>query len=204
MYDAQQGSTSGAHIDMSTASGTNDIHGSAYVHRGTDWLNAAPYFFKDDPNIPANEKVPRIAPLHRRAELWAVRLSRISFSDISAISICTILTRRSALREWLCPSDSIAQIARQRGWPLSPIRISTSPTARFTTDITASQVSPIALALMQYKLPNGQFMIPNDDGIKPTINFPENAIVPGPRHTSFPIRRSATSTTSSILKTHWR
>jgi len=32
MYDAQQGSTSGAHIDMSTASGTNAIHGSAYVH----------------------------------------------------------------------------------------------------------------------------------------------------------------------------
>ena len=31
---------------------------------------------------------------------------------------------------------------------------------------------------MQYKLPNGQFMIPNDDGNKPTINFPENAIVP--------------------------
>ena len=30
MYDAQQGSTSGAHIDMSTASGTNDIHGSLY------------------------------------------------------------------------------------------------------------------------------------------------------------------------------
>ncbi|MFY9531521.1 MAG: hypothetical protein WBC04_18110 [Candidatus Acidiferrales bacterium] len=28
MYDAQQGSTSGAHIDMTTASGTNDIHGS--------------------------------------------------------------------------------------------------------------------------------------------------------------------------------
>ena len=42
MYDAQQGSTSGAHIDMSTASGTNAIHSSAYIHRGTDWLNAAP------------------------------------------------------------------------------------------------------------------------------------------------------------------
>src|ERR1700676_2942475 len=27
MYDAQQGSTSGAHIDMSTASGTNSLHG---------------------------------------------------------------------------------------------------------------------------------------------------------------------------------
>src|SRR5580700_3219355 len=38
MYDAQQGSTSGAHIDMSTTSGTNSIHGTGYVHRGTDWL----------------------------------------------------------------------------------------------------------------------------------------------------------------------
>src|SRR6478752_2018408 len=54
MYDAQQGSTSGAHIDMSTSSGTNTIHGGGYVHRGTDWLNAAPYFYKQDPNIPDN------------------------------------------------------------------------------------------------------------------------------------------------------
>jgi len=62
MYDAQQGSTSGAHIDMSTASGTNNIHGSAYVHRGTNWLNADPYFYNADPNIPASEKNPE---LHR-------------------------------------------------------------------------------------------------------------------------------------------
>src|SRR5271168_1404883 len=63
MYDAQQGSTSGAHIDMSTASGTNTIHGGAYWHRGTDWLNAAPFFNKQDPNIVlANEEVPQ---LHR-------------------------------------------------------------------------------------------------------------------------------------------
>jgi hypothetical protein len=58
MYDAQQGGTSGAHIDMSTASGTNNIHGSAYVHRGTNWLNADPYFNNADPNIPASEKNP--------------------------------------------------------------------------------------------------------------------------------------------------
>src|SRR5277367_3716910 len=62
MYDAQQGSTSGAHLDISTASGTNNIHGMAYVHRGTDALNAAPYFYKQDANIPANEDVPQ---LHR-------------------------------------------------------------------------------------------------------------------------------------------
>src|SRR6202030_2048163 len=62
MYDAQQGATSGAHIDMSTASGTNKIHGQGYLHRGTDWLNAAPFFDKQDPNIPSYDKVPQ---LHR-------------------------------------------------------------------------------------------------------------------------------------------
>ncbi len=62
MYDAQQGSTSGAHIDMSTTSGTNSYHGGLYFHRGTDWLNAAPFFFNQDGDIPAFDKVPQ---LHR-------------------------------------------------------------------------------------------------------------------------------------------
>ena len=62
MYDAQQGSTSGAHIDMSTASGTNKFHGSLFGRRGTNWINAAPFFFKNDPGIPENLKNPE---LHR-------------------------------------------------------------------------------------------------------------------------------------------
>src|SRR5208283_2601216 len=62
MYDAEQGSTSGAHIDLSTKAGTNDIHGSVYAHRGTNWLNAAPFFFKKDQNIPQSDKNPQ---LHR-------------------------------------------------------------------------------------------------------------------------------------------
>ena len=62
MYDAQQGSTSGAHIDLSTSSGTNSYHGNLYLHRGTDWLNAAPFFFNQDQAIPDNDKVPQ---LHR-------------------------------------------------------------------------------------------------------------------------------------------
>jgi hypothetical protein len=62
MYDASQGSTSGAHIEMSTSSGTNTFHGSLYGHRGTDWINAAPFFFKQSADVPANMKVPE---LHR-------------------------------------------------------------------------------------------------------------------------------------------
>ena len=62
MYDAQQGSDSGAHIDMSTKSGANNWHGGTYLHRGTSWINAAPFFFKKDDNIPAADKNPQ---LHR-------------------------------------------------------------------------------------------------------------------------------------------
>jgi Carboxypeptidase regulatory-like domain/TonB dependent receptor len=62
MYDAQQGATSGAHIDLSTTSGTNDYHGSLYLHRATNWLNAAPFFFNQDLAVPQNDKNPE---LHR-------------------------------------------------------------------------------------------------------------------------------------------
>jgi hypothetical protein len=62
MYDASQGSTSGAHIDLSTASGTNVYHGSVYGHRGTNWINAAPFFFKQSTNVPSYDKNPE---LHR-------------------------------------------------------------------------------------------------------------------------------------------
>jgi len=62
MYDATQGSTSGAHIDLSTASGTNAFHGNVYAHHGTNLLNAAPFFFKQDQDVPAALKNP---DLHR-------------------------------------------------------------------------------------------------------------------------------------------
>ncbi len=170
MYDAQQGSTSGAHIDMSTASGTNDIHGSAYVHRGTDWLNAAPYFFKDDANIPDSEKVPELhryiaggtlgGPLKKNKLFGYVGYQHLHDSDqeIGTARMVVPFGLNSTNRT----AAGLAAIANEN----------------FGTSLTAADISPIALSLMQYKLPNGHFMIPNDDGNKPTINFPENAIVP--------------------------
>jgi len=65
MYDAQQGSTSGAHIDMSTASGSNAYHGTVYGRRGTNWINAAPFFFKNDPLITENDPKAVNPELHR-------------------------------------------------------------------------------------------------------------------------------------------
>jgi hypothetical protein len=104
MYDAQQGSTSGAHLDVSTASGTNAFHGTAYVHRGTNWINAAPFFFKNDEDVPANMKNPE---LHRYIAGGTIggRSSKTSCSALSRTSICRYRTRRLATIFWMCRWD---------------------------------------------------------------------------------------------------
>jgi len=176
MYDAQQGSTSGAHIDMSTQSGTNNLHGGLYGHRGTDWLNAAPFFFNQDPNIPADQKVPQLhrytaggtlgGPIIKDKVFGFVSYQHVHASDQE------IGSSRPAVPFGLEDNNrnaaGLAAIANHND--LIP---NGEPT------ITAANVDPVALALLQYKLPNGQFLIPSDNGHIPTPNFPENAFVPG-------------------------
>ena len=45
MYDAQQGATSGAQIDVNTATGTNRWHGQVYGSFANNAINASPFFF---------------------------------------------------------------------------------------------------------------------------------------------------------------
>ncbi|MGA7340082.1 MAG: carboxypeptidase regulatory-like domain-containing protein, partial [Terracidiphilus sp.] len=45
MYDAQQGATSGAQVDVNTMVGTNNWHGQVYGTFANNALNASPYFF---------------------------------------------------------------------------------------------------------------------------------------------------------------
>ncbi|MFZ3215922.1 MAG: TonB-dependent receptor [Candidatus Acidiferrales bacterium] len=187
MYDAQQGSTSGAHIDMSTASGTNDIHGTAYLHRGTDWLNAAPFFFNQDPNIPSNDKVPELhrytlggaagGPIIKNKLFGYLSYQHVHSSDQeiglgrATVPFDFTPTGNAADGVPACGSDRATAT-------LAPCLAAISNTA-FGSNITPANISPVALGLFQYKLPNGQYMIPWADGQTPTVSFPENAITPG-------------------------
>ena len=45
MYDAQQGATSGAQIDVNTSTGTNNWHGQLYGTYANNLINASPFFF---------------------------------------------------------------------------------------------------------------------------------------------------------------
>ena len=172
MYDAQQGATSGAHIDMSTTSGTNLFHGQLYLHRGTDALNAAPFFNKEDPNIPSYDKNPEMhrytaggtlgGPIIKDKLFGFISYQHIHDSD-QDIGLSRLIVPPGLTDSNRTP-QGLAQIAN----------------TNWGTSLTGNgDVSPTAVALFQYKLPNGQYLIPSSDGQTPDATFPENAISPG-------------------------
>ncbi len=176
MYDAQQGSTSGAHIDMSTASGTNSLHGTAYVHRGTDALNAAPLFFNADPNIPSNLKNPELHRYTAGGALGGAIIKDKLFAFVSYQHIHSsdqeIGLSRITVPYNLTDDRSAAALA-------NVVNGNFAGSANPVVGTNPGDISPVAFALLNYKLPNGQFLIPSADGQTPTVNFPENAVVPG-------------------------
>ena len=171
MYDVQQGATSGAHIDLSTSTGTNDLHGSLYLHRGTDWLNAAPFFFKQDQDIPQNLKVPQ---LHRyilggtlggpiiKDKLFAfIAYQHLHVSDgeigDSFLDVPPGLTdNRSAA--------ALAAISTSHFGATSPV-IDQAALAIFNSPSVAGE--------------SGKWLIPNSTGVTPTVQHPDNAFIPG-------------------------
>ncbi len=179
MYDAQQGSTSGAHIDMSTASGTNSVHGALYAHRGTDWLNAAPYFYNQDSNIPANEKVPQ---LHKYIVGGTIggpiikdKLFGFASYQHNHTSDLEIGTSRTAAPFGLTDDRSPAALAN--------IALNDWGTVVNPSVGTAGGIDPVAYTLLTAKLPNGQYLFPSaNPNSLPTINFPENVFLTQPAY----------------------
>ena len=62
MYDAQQGATSGAQIDVNTDTGTNDWHGQFYGSYANNLMNASPFFFNQAYQF-SNVGIRRISPV---------------------------------------------------------------------------------------------------------------------------------------------
>lgn len=168
MYDAQQGSTSGAHIDVSTASGTNDFHGKLYLHHGSNWLNAAPFFFKNDSNVPDNLKNPELhrytlggtagGPIIRNKLFGYLAYQHLHVSDAEIGD------------SFLVVPDGLDNTATSRNGAglLSAAGL----------DSTAT-INPVALYLLNAKV-NGQYIIPGaTPGATPDATHPDNAFLPG-------------------------
>jgi len=175
MYDAQQGSTSGAHIDLSTASGTNVLHGQAYVHRGTNWINAAPFFYNQDPDVPSYDKVPALhryvaggtlgGPIIKDKLFFFAAYQHLHVSDAEL-------------------GDSFLDVPVGLTDDRSAGTLASVTNSSFGTTLTAANVDPLALILFNSpSLPGqpGKWLIPNDglNGALPTTAHIDDAFIPG-------------------------
>ncbi len=182
MYDAQQGSTNGAHIDMSTASGTNQYHGNVYIHRGTNWINAAPFFYNQDPSIPANDKVPQLhrytaggsfgGPIIRDKLFGYLAYQHLHDSDqeigSSRFSVPTLLTDDRS-------QQGIANVANNEffipggGTPLAPGAVSSVASYLLNAPALPGEQAATGSA----------YLIPKANGTTPTYATSDNAFIPG-------------------------
>ncbi len=172
MYDAQQGATSGAQIDANTASGTNSFHGQMYGSFANNSLNAAPFFFRqqyllgtigvgDFPEALANPSLHRWStgltvggPIIKDKLFFFVAYQhRYNSDQATGISQLTV-------PDELTNDRSIAGLdAAANSWKGS---------GSFNG---ATEIGPIAYALMNATLPNGQYLIPSTQAPGQAIQY---------------------------------
>ncbi len=152
MYDASEGAHSGAHIGITTRSGTNDFHGQLFDHFQNSWWNAAPFFYNADPTIPANQKVPKL----ERNQFGAALGGPIKKDKLFFFVAYQGVRSADALL-----GTSEVTVPQGLTDDRSPAALANVVNNDFGTSIGVSQISPVALKLLQAKLPNGSYLIPS-------------------------------------------
>ena len=162
MYDAQQGATSGAQIDANTLSGTNNLHGQVYGTFANNALNAAPFFFKQEtrlsdqgigafPDTLANPSLHRWTTgitlggpvVKNKLFFFAAYQHRSNTDQATGISQLTVPSGLTDDRSTAGLQAASAAWAGVNGTPY------------------AGAIDPSAFALLNAKLPSGQYLIPS-------------------------------------------
>ena len=160
MYDASQGANSGAHIELTTKSGNNGYHGGTYEYYQTTAFDANEWFFNDN-------GLSR-PPLHRNVYGGyfggPIKKDKIFFFgsyqgqrvadqllDTSFVAVPPDLTDAR-------DAASIAAVANKD----------------FGTTLTAADITPQALAILQAKTKSGQFFIPSAETNPTTLATLQN------------------------------
>ncbi len=171
-YDAQQGGHSGAQIDVNTAVGGNQIHGQAFGNRATNFINAAPYFNKQgvlyQNNLPSQFLVPQLHHDIIGATVSGpiIKNKLFLFLGYENQHVADELKGYSTLT---VPYDATTGLGltddRSNAGILNAItaynNVSTSAAVKGTATTFNGTFDPVAVALLQAKLNNGQYLIPS-------------------------------------------
>jgi len=155
MFDVSQGDTAGAHIDVTTKSGTNSLHGGAWGTLGNKVLNADPFFFKQN-SIPTPD-------LHRYDAGAGVGgpIIRDKLFFYAAYQYTRATDQLNSLSQLHVPS-TLTNDRSQSG--LAPVLVQAGLPA-------TTPVDSVALKYLQAKAPNGSFLIPSPTTSDPNAAF---------------------------------
>ncbi len=181
MYDASQGNNSGAHISVLTKSGTNAIHGTVYWQFQNSAMNATPFFYN------AND-IPK--PFLNRNQFGATvggPIKKDKLFYFAAYQGVRIADEEPSVKDITVPfhltDDRTAQGITNSMIADYPCGPGQTPPDCF---LQSSQINSTALALLQAKLPNGQYLFPSVSaatfakGIAFSQNIGYDATVQGP------------------------
>jgi hypothetical protein len=165
MYDASQGANSGAHIEVITKSGTNNIHGGAWEYYQTGGWNADPWFTKNaglpTPALHRNVFGGMIGGPIKKDKLFfftSYQGQRVS-DQLLGNALVPVPAATAAFPGTLSlTSDrSAATLANVVNADFD----SGTPCGNFSRPCTAADMNPVALNIMNQKAPDGSFFIPN-------------------------------------------
>jgi hypothetical protein len=147
MYDASQGAHSGAQIELTTMSGSNNYHGQLWEYHQTTGWNASPWFYN-------NHGQPR-PDLHRNVfgGDYGGPIIKNKMFFFGAYQGQRVSDAYNATSNIIVP-PSLTDM-RDRDHIVAAVNND------FGTSITANQIDPVALALLQQKNANGTLYIPS-------------------------------------------
>ena len=178
MYDASMGAASGAHIETTTKSGTNKLHGQVYEYFQNNVFDAAPTFLAVNPFFSG------APPLHRNvfgATLGGpiIKNKMFFFGSYQGQRVSDAL---SGAFNGVPTLPGLTDANRSDTATLvNLVNSDDGCGSAGPTCITASQVDPVALAILQAKTSSGQYIIPAPNAANPeTGDQAFNAFVKGP------------------------
>ena len=157
-YDASYGRGTGANVDVVSRSGTNQFHGTAWEFLRNDILNANNFFSnltnQPRPTLKQNQFGGAVGgPIwHNKTFFFAAYQGLRSSNGVGGQVTATL-----------------PQLTSDRSAATLGAQFCAYPTSAGGTQVACdgSNINPVALALLNFKFPNGQFAVPS-----PQVNLP--------------------------------
>src|SRR5579871_2393440 len=178
MYDATMGSASGAHVETTTKSGTNDLHGQLYEYYQSNAFDAAPTFLAQNPFFSGAPPLHRNVfggtlggPIKKDKAFFFGSYQGQRISDALSGAFNGVPTLQG-LTDGARDANTLAALANTDD---------TCGVGRAPACITGAQVDPVALAIMHAKTSDGQFIVPSSNAVtQESGEQPFNSFIKGP------------------------